>query len=237
MKLSWWNLSLSLILFIALAGAVRADDVAGRWGVGGFMDYNVPTLGFHNWYSSASKFGMAFAYVPSQRVSVEVEYHRSHFAHGSLESRTFIWTAGDKKPHTSPDAKSDMKINSFLVNGIVHLGKKTPSFQASSFSPYLVVGGGFYRYKHNVKGMLWPAQKDALVQTLPPFTDQQFALGINAGFGVEAFIVNNVSVDLRARYNFMVGQLRSMEDWGLKETFPLMSFDVGAGLKFYFGKK
>ncbi|MSS73566.1 MAG: hypothetical protein EXS64_19065 [Candidatus Latescibacteria bacterium] len=231
------NLGGLLVLLAVLAGAVYADDVSGRWGVGAFMNYNVPTFGFRNWYSSASKFGMAFAYVPSQRMSVEVEYHRSHFAHGSLESRTFVWAAGDKKPHTSPDARSDMKINSLLANGIIHLGKKIPSFQASSFSPYLIVGGGFYRYKHNVSGMLWPAQKDALVIPLPGYTDQQFALGINAGFGVEAFIMNNVAVDLRGRYNFVVGQLRSMENWGLKETFPLMLFDMGAGLKFYFGKK
>lgn len=233
----WRCIGLSLIFCTGLAGAAQGDDVSGRWGVGAFMNYNVPTLGFRNWYSNANKLGMAFAYVPSQRVSVEVEYHRSHFKNGSLESRTFIWTAGDKKPHTSPDAQSDMKFNSLLVNGIIHLGKKIPTFQASSFSPYVVVGGGFYRYRHNVSGMLWPAQKDRLVLTLPPYTDQQYALGINTGFGVEAFIVDNVAVDLRSRYNFVVGQLRSMEDWGLKETFPLMLFDVGAGLKFYFGKK
>jgi len=28
-----------------------------------------------------------------------------------------------------------------------------------------------------------------------------------------------------------------MEDWGLKETFPLQLFDVDVGLKLYFGKR
>jgi len=228
--------SLLLLFFLAPAGIAEADDAAGRWGVGGFVNYNVPTRGFRNWYSSASKFGMNFAYVPSQRVSVEVEFHRSHFTGGSPETRTFVWV-GDKKPHTSPNASSDMKFNSLLVNGVIHLGKAEPQFRASTFSPYLTVGGGFYRYKHNVSGLLWPAQQTALVLTLPPYTDQQFALGANLGFGVEAFVIDNVAVDLRARYNFVVGQLRSLEDWGLKETFPLQLFDMGVGLKFYFGKR
>lgn len=232
-----WHFGFCLIFLAGISGVASAADEGGRWGVSAFLDYNKPAMKFADWYSSASKFGMAFVYVPSQRMSVEVEYHRSHFDKGSLESRTFIWTAGDKKPHTSPDAQSDMKINSLLVNGVVYLGKKVPNFQASSFSPYVVVGGGFYRYRHQVQGMLYPAQQGALVLTLPPFTDQNFALGLNAGFGVEAFVVNNVAIDLRARYNFLVGQLRSMEEWGLTETFPLMMVDVGAGLKFYFGKK
>lgn len=229
-------IGLSLIVLATLSGAAQGDDVSGRWGVGGFMDYNVPTLKFRDWYSSASKFGLAFLYVPAQKISVEVEYHRSHFKDGSPETRTFTWSV-DKKPHLSPDASADMKFNSLLVNSLIHLGKTGPQYKASTFSPYLTVGGGFYRYKHNVSGLLWPAQKDALVLTLPPYTDQQFAFGVNVGFGVEAFIIDNVAVDIRSRYNFVVGQLRPLEDWGLKETFPLQMVDIGGGLKFYFGKK
>jgi opacity protein-like surface antigen len=86
-----------------------------------------------------------------------------------------------------------------------------------------------------VSGLLWPGQKNALTQELESFTDQRYALGFNAGLGVEAFVIDNVAVDLRGRYNFVIGQLRPLEDWGLSETFPLQLLDIGAGIKFYFG--
>jgi len=229
-------MGLLLILLAGLAGTVYGQDVSGRWGVSGFMDYNKPTQKFADWYSGTSKFGMAFAYVPAQKISVELEFHRAHYKNGAPETATFTWSV-DKKAHLSPNATSDMKMNSLLVNGLIHLGKKGPDYKASSFSPYLAVGGGFYRYKHNVSGLLWPAQKDALVLQLPAYTDQQYAFGATLGLGVEAFIIDNVAVDIRARYNFVVGQLRPLEDWGLKETFPLQTLDIGGGLKFYFGKK
>ena len=231
-----WLLGSLLVLTVGFVGVSFADDVTGRWGVGAFMDYNMPTMKFADWYSGANKFGMDFIYVPAQKISVEVEYHRSHFDHGSPETRTFTWSV-DKKPHSSPNAKADMKFNSLLVNGLIHMGKTGPQYRASTFSPYIAVGGGFYRFQHNVSGLLWPGQANALVLTLPAYTDQQFALGMNVGFGVEAFIVDNVAVDIRARYNFVIGQLRSLEDWGLKETFPLQMLDLGGGLRFYFGKK
>lgn len=231
-----WKFGLCLVLFGVFAGDAFGGDVSGRWGLGAFMDFNMPTLKFADWYSGASKFGMAFAYVPAQKISVEVEYHRSRFKNGSPETRTFTWSV-DKKPHLSPGAKASMKFNSLLVNGLIHVGKTGPEYKASTFSPYIAVGGGFYRYKHTVDGLLWPAQKDALILTLPAYTDQQFAFGANLGLGVEAFIIDNVAVDIRARYNFVVGQLRPLEEWGLKETFPLQMLDLGGGLRFYFGKK
>lgn len=226
-----------LILVLLSTGSVMADDVSGRWGVGAFVDYNVPMRGLRDWYSNTEKYGMAFSYVPSSRITVEIELHRSNFTDGSLKTRTFIWDAGDKKPHTNPNAISEMSFNSLLVSTLVRVGQYGEAFKGSSFAPYVAVGGGFYRYKNNVSGLLWPSQQGALTQTLQPFSDQRFALGFNGGFGVEAFVIDNVSIDLRGRYNFIIGQLRPLEDWGITETFPLQLFDIGAGIKFYFGQK
>jgi len=226
---------LGLMALMVMVSAWPANAQEGFWGVGAFANYNVPTLGFGDWYGNETKFGLTAAYVPSSKVTVEVEFHRGSFNNGALESLPFTWTDG--KPHTSPNSKSDLTLNSFLVNGLVRLAQRGEPFAASSFAPYVAVGGGFYRYKNDVSGLLWPGQTGTLVTELEPFTDQRFALGFNAGFGVEAFIVDNVAVDIRGRYNMMIGTFRSMEDWGLQETFPLQMFDVGAGLKFYFSGK
>lgn len=227
---------LILLVMVALSvGSIDAADGAGRWGVGAFANYNMPALGFSKWYDASSKFGMVFTYVPTPKVTVEVEFHRSELEDGSAATRTFVWEGGDKKDYTSPNAYSDMSFNSLLVNGLIRVGQYGDAFKGSSFAPYIAVGGGFYRYKHNVGGLLWPAQQDALTIELPAFSDQRYALGFNFGFGVEAFVIDNVAIDLRGRYNFVIGQLRPLEDWGLKETFPLQLFDVGAGMKFYFG--
>jgi opacity protein-like surface antigen len=223
------------VLALFLLMSAGQGYAQGRWGVGAFANYNVPTFGLGNWYSSAGQYGMNFAYVPTSNVTVEVEFHRSTFTHGSLETRTFTWTDG--KAYASPNAKSSMSFNSFLVNGLIRLSQHGEPFSASSYAPYIEVGGGFYHYRNNVSGLLWPGQTGALVTELEPFSDRRYALGFNAGFGVEAFVINNVSVDLRARYNFLIGQTRPMEDWGLKETLPLQLFDIGAGIKFYFSGK
>ncbi len=221
------------LLVMASAWSAGAQSVVGRWGVGAFANYNVPTFGFRDWYNNANKFGMTLSYVPATNVTVEVELHRTNFDKGSLETRTFTWTDG--KDYVSPNASSDMSFNSFLVNGLVRVGQHGEAFKASGFTPYIAVGGGFYRYKNQVSGLLWPGQKNALTQELESFTDQRYALGFNAGLGVEAFVIDNVAVDLRGRYNFVIGQLRPLEDWGLSETFPLQLLDIGAGIKFYFG--
>jgi len=226
--------SLWILLLLAAADSSPAGEVSGRWGVGAFANYNMPTLGFSEWYGGTSKFGMVFSYVPAPRVTVEMEFHRSEFTNGSPVTRTFVWDGGDKKSYASPNARSDMAFNSLVVNCLVRMAQRGEAFKGSSYAPYVAVGSGFYRYKHEVGGLLWPSQQNALTIELPAYADQRFALGFNAGVGVEAFVIDNVAIDLRGRYNFVIGQLRSLEDWGLKETFPLQTFDFGAGLKFYF---
>ena len=146
-----------------------------------------------------------------------------------------MWTDG--VPYKSPNAKSNMSLNSLLLNAVVRLAQYGEAFSSSSFAPYVAVGGGFYRYKNDVSGLLWPGQTGSLVMEMEPVADKRFALGFNAGFGVEAFVVDNVSVDIRGRYNLLIGDLRPYGDWGLEETFPLQLFDIGAGVKFYFNGK
>ena len=224
-----------LLILVFTVSTWPAVAQEGNWGVGVFANYNVPVFGLGDWYDNDSKFGLNAAYVPASNVTVEMEFHHGNFTEGSLLTRTFTWTDG--KNYTSPDAASNMSLNSLLVNALVRLRQIGQPFAASSFAPYVAVGGGFYRYKNDVSGLLWPGQTGDLVLQMDPFTDQRYALGINVGLGVEAFIIENVAVDLRARYNMMFGDLRSLEDWELSQAFPLQMLDFGAGVKFYFSGK
>jgi opacity protein-like surface antigen len=226
---------LGLVILALAATAFTANADVGSWGVGTFVNYNMPTLGFADWYGNGSKWGVTGAYVPTDKVTVEVEYHRTALNDPKLETAKFTWLDGAN--YASPNAKSEMTFNSLLVNAMVRWTQSGEPFRASSFAPYVAVGSGFYRYKNHVSGLLWPGQTGALLIELEPFTDQRFALGFNAGLGVEAFVMDNVAIDLRARYNMVIGELRPLEDWGIKETFTLQAVDIGAGLKLYFGGK
>jgi opacity protein-like surface antigen len=101
-----------------------------------------------------------------------------------------------------------------------------------------------------VEDLVWPGQAVAVTGassldptggpgpdnslTLPTSHDRRAALTVNAGLGLEAFIISNVSLDLRARYHLTIGDLRPFNDFGLFQTFPIQQFDIGAGFKFYF---
>jgi opacity protein-like surface antigen len=229
-------ITIGLCLLIS-ASKIQSQETTGRWGVGTFVDYNRATFQLKDWYASGrSQVGGVFTYVASSKVTVEVEYHRSRFDHGSLEKRTFTWTV-DNKPYASPNAVSKMKLNSFLVNTLIHKGSSR-IVGSGNYSPYLTVGIGFYDYKTDVRGLIYPGQKTAPLNMgllLEPFSDTQTALGANFGIGVEAFIFENIAVDLRGRYNVLLGELRPMEAWGLKgQTFPMQFWNLRAGVKFYF---
>ena len=54
------------------------------------------------------------------------------------------------------------------------------------------------------------------------------------GAGVEAFVTPNLALDLRARANMVIGEIRPVLYYDLEKIRPLSTLDVGAGIKFYF---
>ncbi len=222
-----------------LTGTTSAQEMGSHWGIGAFLDYNRSMFQLKDWYESGrGEVGAVFTYTVNPRLSVEVEYHRSKFNNGTLEARAFTWSV-DGNEYVSPHAVSQMQINSFLVNAIIR-GGGSGILQRGRYAPYLTVGTGFYDYKTDVQGLIFPGQKsEPLDQTLQiePFSDTRTALGANMGLGVEAFAFDNISVDLRVRYNVLLGELRPMEAWGLSgQTFPLQFWNLRGGLRFYFEK-
>ena len=226
-------------LLLSSTGVAYGQGEVGSWGVGAFLDYNRSLFKMKDWFADGQgKVGVVFTYVVGPKVSVEVEYGRSRFTNGSLEERAFTWGV-DGKDYLSPGAVSQMTLNNFLVNGII---RRTGAevLRQGSYASYVTVGAGFYDYATDVRNLIYPGQKTAPLDRglkLEPFSDTRTALGVNAGLGVEGFVFNNMSVDLRLRYNVLLGELRPMEAWGINgQTFPMQFWNVRGGVRFYFSR-
>ena len=97
----------------------------GQWGVGAFVDYAKPTLGLADRWAGVPKGGITLTYTANPKISVEVEYHYSLFGDGSLETTPFTW-AVDKRDYVSQNAVHEMRINSFLLNTLIHFQDRSP---------------------------------------------------------------------------------------------------------------
>jgi opacity protein-like surface antigen len=238
---------------LCLSGPAGAQDLKGRWGVGGFIAYNTPLYAFgERWDGNAQKWGINLSYVSSNRLTMEVEYHNAKLDDGILERREFTWGPTGKK-YASEDLNADsryvMDFNSLLLSGQVHF-RRDRSMEEGSFSPYVVVGAGFYDHSAVAENIIWPGQNendakaagagvDAAGLTLPAVVmarqeDTRTALTATFGFGLEAFLTKTIAIDSRVRYHFLLTELRPYDAWLLNKVFPLQMMDLTAGFKFYF---
>lgn len=238
------------ILAVGLLFCVSAPQAAEgkHTGIGVFGDLNVPVLSLSKWYSQAPKFGAMILHAPNENYTLEIEYHYSPFRNGKIEKKTFNWGV-DQQNYASPNAKSEMKVQSLLFNFLFRLGKKDRAFSGRKASAYAMVGAGFVGYKNTISGLLYPYQTKAPLNTNPwpasetrngqaggliePAVDRRVTVGVNFGFGVEKFFTPGASIDLRVRYNAAVGNIKPREAWGIKEAWPIQALDLGVALKFY----
>jgi opacity protein-like surface antigen len=224
------------VLALLLASDVQAQE--GKWGLGGFVNYNVPLKNLRDRYDNSVKYGSTLSYVSSQAVTVEIEYHYSKFDDGKLAAQSFVYPV-DGNTYTSPNAKSELTFNSLAVNALVFVGEDNQShvFKGKDYRYYLAVGGGFYRYKAVNENFVFPGQTTNPINmslVMEPQIDERTTLAGNVGVGLEAFVTDNLSLDVRGRYNFVIGELRPMLFYGRDRTRPLQLFDLGVGLKLYF---
>jgi hypothetical protein len=231
---------LILVAGVMLLGsaAAEAQESARRLGIGGFLDYNRPILGMSKRYSQAVKMGGTISYVSSARTTVEMEYQYSKFGSGKLAGKTFVWQV-DKNSYASPNARSDMKLQSGMINVLVRKHAQN-AFVRSKATPYLAFGTGFFHYVARDTGLVYPGQSRTPLNTaitMAPARDRRTALTVSVGAGFELFASEAFAFDLRGRYNFVLGELRPFEDWGISKAPSLNMIDIGVGLKFYFKAK
>ena len=216
--------------------AVQAQE--GRWGIGGFVNYTIPITQMRERFSNNAKFGGTLNYVATQSTMLEVEYHYSKFENGSPAKDTFTYVV-DGTEQTNPNGVSEITFNSLLVNALLFMSEENSShgFNAHDYRFYLAVGGGIYRYKSVNENLIYPRQNNSPIDptlVMESQVDQRYTFGGNVGAGVEGFVTENLSIDLRGRYNFIVGELRPMLFYGYDRTRPIQVLDIGAQLKFYF---
>ena len=225
------------ILMLGISSvAVQAQEA--RWGVGAFADYSKPYLRLADRWSASGKFGGMLQYAPSTATTIEIEYHYMKMDNGKPASLPFMYnTTGTEVENVK--GKSEITFNSIVVNALVFPGDENSQrgFKANDFRFFVLVGGGIYRYKAVNEDLIYPNQTTDPIDmsmVMDPQIDQRFAYGMNLGAGVEAFVTPNLAIDLRARANMVIGEIRPVLYYDLEKIRPLSTLDVGAGIKFYF---
>ena len=249
---------LGLVVALMLASASTSSaQVAGKWGFGGFISYTNPLFTFGKRFNGGvDKWGLTASYVTGARVTLEAEYHHADMADGVLENGQFTWSpkALTSKQYSSKDVNPNSsytnRFNSVLLSGLWFFNADR-SMDEGSFSPYIIVGGGFYDHKTVADNIIWPGQSptdassvdatnvDVQGDVLPQVVmdrqeDTRTAVTAALGFGLEAFLTPTIALDVRGRYHFILSELRQYDAWGLDKAFPLQLYDLSAGFKFYF---
>jgi hypothetical protein len=172
---------------------------------------------------------------------MSVEYSRANFVHGKLETTPFVWSVDNNK-YLSPNGSSTMRINSYMINAMVYPGQANQShaYKSKDYRWYFLIGGGYADYKMVNKNFIYPGQTGGATRTLDPTklmetqVDKRMALAANLGAGMEAFISDSWALDVHARYNIIVGEIRPLLLWKMERIFPIQLVDLGVGMKFYF---
>ena len=105
--------------------------------------------------------------------------------------------------------------------------------------PYLTLGAGLYDYSSKVSGLIFPGQVPSGSGAPPdptviqePINDTRTSFSANFGGGVQFGLGDKAALDLRVRYNVVMGELRPFLVWGVEKTFPFNLIDIGVGFKF-----
>ena len=236
MRSKWIYAVFCVFLFLPIC-SLQAEDLVGRFGFGGYTSLYYPTMGLQERYQFSTKYGVYFLYTPGSHLTTEFEYHRAVFEPGLIAERPMRWPV-DMKLYDSPRAENSLIFNSFSVNGLYYFYDRTKEGGISS-APYFHFGGGFCHYNSATSGLIWPGQTSKPLDpemVIPPFEDKAFGLTMSLGLGVEVMAGRQAALDIHARYNVVVGELRSMEAYGLANVWPLQMIDVGIGMKYYLWK-
>ena len=221
---------------LGLAPASQAQELRYALGVHGSMLR--PAGPLKGWYNISPAFVGQLTYQVSDRTMTEVEVTYSPLADAGLSDRSFTWHNGlgaaNGSSVKSPGAEASMWIGGIVVNGL----RTFKPDEAGQSVPYIAAGIGFLKYTHEVSGLIWPGQVGEQIRTdsqgtVETTVDEDVALSINTGLGFYRRTSDQFLVDFRIRWNVSMGELRPYEDWDLKKTFPIFSFNLMVGIKYF----
>ncbi len=221
---------------LGLAPASQAQELRYALGVHGSMLR--PAGPLKGWYNISPAFVGHLTYQVSDRTMTEVEVTYSSLSDAGLSDRSFTWHNGlgaaNGSSVKSPGAEASMWMGGIVVNGLRTFQPDEPGRSV----PYIAAGIGFLKYTHEVSGLIWPGQVGEQIRTDSQSTvettvDEDVALSINTGLGFYRRTSDQFLVDFRIRWNVSMGELRPYEDWDLKKTFPIFSFNLMVGIKYF----
>ena len=226
--LNKWHLWLK---YICLGGVLLTNLNANSHGFSVGIGTGIPMGGLNSWYSPVPKLAISYFYSPQEETKIFYEIQYQNYTHGAIEGKEFQWQI-DYQKYPSPEARANMAMNSFVIKIQQSLDWKI--IQSNTFSPYFTYGFGFYNYTHKVSGLIYPGQSTKPLDTsfiLDPITDRRVAWGATFGLGAEKSINESLMLNLNLDYHGAIGYLRSFEDWGLYEVFPIqyLSIEMGIG--------
>lgn len=145
------------------------------------------------------------------------------------------------------NGKANMTVHSITINSVSYFDRM--NFLDSRF--FITCGAGLYIYNHQVDSLLFAGKpiRGGKKVNMEPFEDSRVALGFNFGGGLDMFIADGFSLDIRAKYNFLIGELRPLEAYnyegkgftkdgknvgGYKKVFPIQYITLSASIKYYF---
>jgi hypothetical protein len=221
-----------LLLFLYLPQKSPAQKATQLRAVGVNPQINLPIGNLGNWYQATPGIGLAGQFFVSPALHIEVQYAYIHYSDGSVAKNSFQWPV-DKKYYFSPQANAEMDLHTFTVNFLFRRAEK--QFLNRRFVPFLMVGSGFYAFNNAVSGLIYPGQGTRPLNTsllLPDTGDEQVAVGASLGAGFEHPLFARVDLDFRVQYHLILGNIRSFEDWGMAETFPLQMINFEIGIRY-----
>ncbi len=172
----WFKVLGFVVAGVLASASMSSAQVAGKWGLGGFVSYTKPVFTFADRFDGGvNKWGLTGSYVSNSRVTLEAEYHHAQMDGGVLESGEFTWSpkALTPKKYSSKDINPNSlyttRFNSVLLSGLWFFNVDR-SLTEGSFSPYIVVGGGFYDHKTVAENIVWPGQSSAEALSVDPKT-------------------------------------------------------------------
>jgi opacity protein-like surface antigen len=208
-----------LLAVVSAAGAANfTDRFSLRLGPGG-----VVALGGQ--YSDSEKLGkvvsmgMSFDAVLRYKLNDNVYIDAGYM---------FDWMSVKKakRPFDYKESRPALNLQMFTVNGTLFLSS------GYRIEPYFTLGAGICPWRFSSRmiwGDPWPA---------PANPDKQFSgtdLGLNIGFGLEAFLFRKISAFVEFKYHYIFA--RHAERFGTDDFTQQDFLGLSVGLAYDFGKK
>jgi len=180
-------------------------------------DYFQPIGAFKDRVDAAPGGGAGLTVELNQKIDLEIRAFYSKFTGAKTSIINF-----DDQFEDIPDVDVEFSMVGLTCSGIFKL------MQPSTVQPYLVGGGGLYRWKHH------RTETEVSDTTVEELVRQAYSLGINLGAGLNFSISPKMLLSLDARYEMILDSLWPTFTLEYVSVNPIHFLTIEGGLRFQF---